>query len=124
MAVPEATEYDYVTLADVARFKHHKRKTSTNSLLSTTSSYNAGGGGSVRLSDDAWSYTNSSIGTWETADLGDEMNMPEVGTMPEVVEEEGEQQTELPAKASPGENENGGLLANPDKKVRLEQKNK
>ena len=44
--------------------------------------------------------------------------------MPEVVEEEGEQQTELPAKASPGENENGGLLANPDKKVRLEQKNK
>lgn len=80
MAVPEAEEYDYVTLDDVAHLKHHhKRKTSTNSLLSTTSSYNGGGGGggSVRLSDDAWSYTNSSIGTWESPDLVDEVIPPE-----------------------------------------------
>ena len=127
MVVPDMEEYDYVTLDDVAHFKtHHKRKTSTNSLLSTTSSYNAGG--SIRLSDDAWSYTNSSIGTWESPDLADEMlDLALQG----VAEEEGEEDittvagSNAPAAASidephlhpPRGERAGGSPENDEKKV-------
>ncbi len=55
----------YVTLEDVARFKGQKqatRKSSVHSLLSTSSWGSVGN----RLSEDAWSYTNSSIVTTDS----------------------------------------------------------